>query len=60
MLTYGIVSKGLSFAAKAYLLQQDCIGGEPAFIKLVGLPKWFKVGTYIRWDHGCYPCSRNY
>ena len=45
MLTYGIVSKGLSFAAKAYLLQQDCIGGEPAFIKLVGLPKWFKVGT---------------
>ncbi|HGJ5877399.1 MAG TPA: hypothetical protein ACHBX0_14775 [Arsenophonus sp.] len=30
--------------AKAYLLQQSRIG-EAAFIKLVGLPKWFKVGT---------------
>lgn len=44
MLTYGIANKALSFAAKSYLLQQGRIG-EAAFIKLVGLPKWFKVGT---------------
>lgn len=46
MLTYGFANKALSLAAKSYLLQQGRIG-ETAFIKLVGLPKWFKVGTVL-------------
>lgn len=46
MLTYGFANKALSLAAKSYLLQQGRIG-EAAFIKLVGLPKWFKVGTVL-------------
>lgn len=44
MLTYGIANKALTLAARSFLLQQGRIG-EAAFIKLVGLPKWFKMGT---------------